>query len=255
MKRIGYYLLGLLWLTYACSNDSASSNANAPLIKQVQSTYGTSTITFDYSYVGTKIKSINILASGVQRELKFEYTADLITKEQSYFDGQVIAQTVYDYDDQNRLAHQKMTEMEEGFIDEAFYTYNNDNTISALYYAESFQSGYDLYRTSKIFLNSDGAVFKVQDWINDTWVTRLEASFSSYLNAFNNITGYAKIRRFDEGLYKYDTYTQYLDDGSLYNTATFQYPLGGPNYPAQSIQTLTNPDGSTSTTTSTYTYL
>lgn len=255
MKRIAFYLLGLLWLTYACSSDSASSSSNAPLIKQVQSTYGTNSITFDYSYVGTKIKSINIVANNVQRELKFEYTGDLITKELSYFDGQLIAQTVYDYDDQNRLAHQKMTEMEEGFIDEAFYTYNNDNTISALYYAESFQSGYDLYRTSKIFLNSDGAVFKVQDLINDTWVTRAEATFTSYLNAFNNITGYSKIRRFDEGLYKYDTYSQYLEDGSLYNTATFQYPLGGPNYPAQSIQTLTNADGSSSSTTSTYTYL
>jgi hypothetical protein len=148
-----------------------------------------------------------------------------------------------------------MTEMEEGFIDEAFFTYNNDNTISALYYAESFQSGYDLYRTSKIFLNSEGSVFKVQDWINNTWVTRLEATFSSYLNAFNNITGFTKIHRFDEGLYKYDTYTQYLEDGTLYNTSSFQYPVGGPNYPLQSIQTLTNPDGSTSTTTSTYTYL
>lgn len=255
MKRIAFYLLGLLWLTYACSNDSASSSSNTPLIKQVQSTYGTNSITFDYSYVGAKIKSISILASGMQRELKFEYTGDLITKELSFFDGQVIAQTVYDYDEQNRLAHQKMTEMEEGSIDEAFYTYNNDNTITALYYAESFQSGYDLYRTSKIFLNSDGAVFKVQDLINDTWVTRVEATFASYLNAFNNITGYRKIRLFDEGYYKFDSYTQYLEDGSLYNAATFQYPLGGPNYPAQSIQTLTNPDGSSSITTSTYTYL
>jgi hypothetical protein len=255
MKRIGYYLLGLLWLTYACSSDSASSSAAVPLIKRVQSTHGTNTITFDYAYDGTKIKSINILANNVQRELKFVYTGELITKEQSYFDGQLIAQTIYDYDDQNRLVHQKMTETEEGAIDEAFFTYNNDNTISALYYAESFQSGYDLYRTSKVFLNSEGSVFKVQDWINDTWVTRLEASFSSYLNAFNNITGYAKIQPFDEGLYKYDTYTQYLEDGTLYNTSSFQYPLGGPNYPLQSIQTLTNPDGSTSTTTVTYTYL
>ena len=124
-----------------------------------------------------------------------------------------------------------------------------------MYYAESFQADYALYRTSKIFLNADGAVFKAQDLINDIWVTRVEATYTSYLNAFNNITGYRKIRLFDEGYYKFDTYTQYLDDGSLYNTATFQYPLGGPNYPAQSIQTLTNPDGSTSTTTSTYTYL
>jgi len=255
MKSIGYYLLGLLWLTYACSSDSASSSATVPLIEQVQSTNGTSSITFDYNYVGTKIQTIDITANGVQRTLQFEYTGEVITKEQSYFDGQILAQTIYDYDDQNRLVHQKMTEMEEGYIDEAFFTYNNDNTISALYYAESFQSGYDLYRTSKIFLNSEGSVFKVQDWINDTCVTRLEASFSSYLNAFNNITGFIKIHRFDEGLYKYDTYTQYLEDGTLYNTSSFQYPLGGPNYPLQSIQTLTNPDGSTSTTTATYTYL
>ncbi|MGL2966522.1 hypothetical protein [Flavobacterium sp. XGLA_31] len=257
MKKIYFFLTAIVLLCYACSSDSADNSDAAPLLKEVQSTYvsstGTSTMVYRYTYNGNKISTLKM---DDYWESHYTYEGDLIVSFSNYSYGDLMVKTDYQYDNEDRLIKETATEYQEGASETITYTYNSDNTITALFYDGTVANPANLFQTSRITRDSAGRPTVMEDWDGTGWVTRLQASYSSYYSPLRNIVGYDKLLFFLDVKNGFATFAQLNNtvNPQFNNASVFDYTVNAANYPTQRIQTVTNNDGSTTVGTSNYIY-
>lgn len=239
MKKI-LLVFCLVLILSSCSNDSSENDSN-PLIKEVRVTTNSSPLVFKYFYNGNKITSIQI---GNSLFNQYEYEGDLIVSLFNYQNGDLSLEVHYEYDSHNRLIKETSTEFNEGSSDMRTYTYNADNTITRLCYNSLLASPSNLYLTSKIYLDTSGKFFKVENLMASNWVTNLEVTYTNIKGPLKNIIGFDKLILFSDIKIGFDTYTDYYDTGSINHSSIFEYTVNSNNYPTQRTQTLTNSDGS-----------
>ncbi|WP_333600659.1 hypothetical protein [Flavobacterium sp.] len=254
MKKIYLVVAFVAVLFTACSSDSNTSSTSG-LLKEIQMTTvsldNTSSMTLKYSYNGNKLSTIK--REGYW-ESHYTYTGNLITSVSNYDHGDLLLKIDYEYDNQDRLISSAITEYQQGFSDFTTYSYNTDNTVTKLSYNGTPQNPEDLYLTSKITLDDQGRFVKLEDFDEGAWVTKTQATYASNFSPWRNVIGFDKFLIFTDGKNLFATYDQLNNVAGYNNSSVFEYTLNGLNYPTQCIQTLTNSDGSTSVTTSNYSY-
>ena len=249
MKKI-LLVFCVLFLLSSCSSDSTGNNSN-PLIKEVRATTNSSPLVFKYFYNGNKITSIQ---TGDHLENRYVYQGDLIVSLFIYNYGELDVEAHYEYDTQDRLIKETATEFQEGSSDLRTYTYNNDNTITRHCYSGLTASSSNLYLTSKIYLDTTGKFFNVEDLIASNWVSTLQVTYTDINSPLKNILGFDKIILLSDVNKSFDTYIDNYETGSVNHSSVFEYTVNASNYPTQRTQTLTNSDGSTYVSTYEFIY-
>ncbi len=127
MKKL-IYILAIAVASFSCSKDDApSTNTNIDniLVKKITETdaSGNST-TYVHNYNGNKIVSIVNQDDSGDKEV-FTYTDNLVTKIETYTEGEIVETSVYAYKD-GKIDHIEIT-----YLDEEHYEFKKAKKLSA----------------------------------------------------------------------------------------------------------------------------
>jgi len=184
-----------LVILYSCSNDDNSSNSNMPLVKKAVSieANGENGLTFDYSYIGNKITTIEV-SNG--QSLKFYYTGNLITKTEKYLynDTELSNEIIYQYDNNERLVSEESKDFLNSVLETREYIYESNGTVSYLYYTGEIGSVTVLVKTGTYFFNANNEVEKLEDTsVGSNEMITTNFTYDTNNSIFKNVLGWNKI--------------------------------------------------------------
>ena len=184
-----------LVILYSCSNDDNSSNSNMPLVKKAVSieANGENGLTFDYSYIGNKITTIEV-SNG--QSLKFYYTGNLITKTEKYLynNTELSNEIIYQYDNNERLVSEESKDFLNSVLETREYIYESNGTVSYLYYTGEIGSVTVLVKTGTYFFNANNEVEKLEDTsVGSNEVITTNFTYDTNNSIFKNVLGWNKI--------------------------------------------------------------
>lgn len=249
-----YLLLACIITVFtSCSSDSESNSAL--LIKQINTiAVDGDTFSTKYFYDGNKLSYFTTEEGNLKTEFVYIGPNDDLIGVAKRYDGDVLtSQTIYFYDSNERLFKEIYNDNINDIQDTRIYTYNADNTITReCYNGPELPS--QLYLTSKIYLDDNAQFIKLADWDGTNWITKIEATYTSYNSPFKNIIGFDKLFTFLDVKHGFATFVQSNSIPGFNNASVFEYTLNGSNYPSQRVQTLTYENSSTAVTTSNFIY-
>ncbi len=192
MKKIIGVLTCLLVLASCTSESTSESTPDTPqqtvLLKRVVATYSNGqSVTFNYSYNGTKLDKIIGTDGSVD---KYTYEGDLI-KKIDYFnpDGTYNGNEMYVYDADNKLVKRSNYSNEVNSTQETSYIYNNDGTVTS----ELPYSGSVIRREKMTFLNGEVVRLQEYDHFNGAPSFRWDFSYDNGNKPTKGILGLDKI--------------------------------------------------------------
>lgn len=169
MKKILFSCLTASLLFMSCSDDDSAgtNNNNSPLVSTLQKTYENGQIEeiFTSEYSNGRIVILKWFTSeNVQiGYTEFNYSSGLLSDMKSYMNNELLIDTEYTYDSQNRLINIQNTSNEQGTsVYNTAFTYNSDNSIVSVSTGAS-----SLPDTTTFYMNSDGLIYKEIDSNNN----------------------------------------------------------------------------------------
>jgi acetyltransferase-like isoleucine patch superfamily enzyme len=154
---------------------------------------GENGLTFDYSYIGNKITTIEV-SNG--QSLKFYYTGNLITKTEKYLynDTELSNEIIYQYDDNERLVSEESKDFLNSVLETREYSYESNGTVSYLFYAGEIGSVTVLAKTGTYFFNANNEVIKLEDIsVGSNEMITTNFTYDTNNSIFKNVLGWNKI--------------------------------------------------------------
>jgi hypothetical protein len=193
MKKLFFCIC--LVILQSCSNDDNSTDSNMLLVKKAVSieANGENGLTFDYSYIGNKITTIEV-SNG--QSLKFYYTGNLITKTEKYLynDTELSNEIIYQYDDNERLVSEESKDFLNSVLETREYSYESNGTVSYLFYAGEIGSVTVLAKTGTYFFNANNEVIKLEDIsVGSNEMITTNFTYDTNNSIFKNVLGWNKI--------------------------------------------------------------
>jgi len=188
MKKITCLLaVATLLFTSCSSSDDTDNNSNVVLPTKFVQTYPSGQIyggTVEYD--GNKLKKITDIEDNKEYSLYF-YTGDLITKIESYYDGNLDYLTTYEYNTNKQLVKEIETDIAAKKVDMlTTYVYNANQTVSEK--RIEYSSSNTEYITNKTYTLVNGEISKiVTDDAIETYI------YDSKNSPFKNVLGFDKI--------------------------------------------------------------
>ncbi len=149
----------------SCSDDDSAgtNNNNSPLVSTLQKTYENGQIeeifTSEYSNGRIVIQKWFTPENIQIGYTEFNYSSGLLSDIKSYMNNELLIDTEYTYDSQNRLINIQNTSYEQGTSAyNTAFTYNPDNSISSVLTGAS-----TLPDITTFYMNSDGLIYKEID--------------------------------------------------------------------------------------------
>lgn len=243
MKKIILFLFVVI--LNSCSNNNNNAASETILLKKAVrlGTNGFADNEFDYYYVGNKFLEIKY---NQQTLLKYYYNGNLISKVERYFsDNTKELETTYQYDENEKLTSEKITNFidNEISITTTYYTYETDGTVSFLKYNGETVSIGELIQTGKYYYNNNDMIKSVNTLISTGEEFTTIYTHDSKNSVFKNVLGWNKIISNSDGkVNNILTSSTYNSNGELLNgySSTNEYTYNSLNYPTSLSSTINN---------------
>lgn len=222
MKKVILFLSAITITLSSCSSsDSSSSTTNVDdvLPIKITDTYNDGSVVSNITYNGKKIKQVS---SNDGELIKYTYTGDLITKVETFYDGELDTTETLTYNASGQLIG--YTDISDFWDNQETYTYNSNGTVSFTRIADG-----TLYSSGTITMIGNDVSQVVINY-DDTGLTSTNTyTYDTSYSPFKNIVGYKwyllaglsenQTQGFDHNVL---SYSESLSSFSNY-TSTYQY--------------------------------
>lgn len=211
--------------------DDSKMSTSSLLVQAVTATSerGTTVVTDQYTYNGTKLVKIS---SSDGREVVYTYGGDLIVRKDFYLNNILNSKEFFEYSRQSQLIKYRRENASGTTTYNAVYTNNTDGTVNVKGYSGSSNSAASQIVNRKVF-TAGIRVNKIENYAlqNGSTVTEvLNYSYDDKNSPFKNITGFDKLAYYDITANSNYNNIQSVSNGTTV-VESAQYAYNGANYP------------------------
>jgi hypothetical protein len=231
MKRSLCFLSLVMLFLVSCSNDSNAIDESL-LIKKIVVESEDFLNTTNFTYEGTKLKTISIGSLKIEHT----YSGNNIIKIKRNNGGFSDLETTFEYDNQDRVSSE--LNVNEDSAELVVYSYNNDTTISyQKYYGDKFSQP-NIGNTGILYQDTNGEILKIEQFNQGLLESKSVWSYDAKNNPFKNIAGFNKLPGRNGKYFNNLTSDNFNSTNQLINSSTFEYNYNNSNFPITCTQSF-----------------